>query len=55
MQRLDWAPERKVQQQSMVLPDVPPQKAMGVLKHGTDVVATCQWELGELGGEILEL
>ena len=32
-----------------------PQKAMGVLKHGDGVVATHQWELSELGGEILEL
>ena len=32
-----------------------PQKAMGVLKHEAGVVATCQWELSKLGGEILEL
>jgi hypothetical protein len=32
-----------------------PQKAVGVLKHGAGVVATCQWEFSELGGEILEL
>ena len=30
-------------------------KAMGVLKHGSDMVVTHQWELSELGGEILEL
>ena len=30
-------------------------KAVGVLKHGAGVVATHQWELSELGGEILEL
>jgi hypothetical protein len=30
-------------------------KAMGVLKHGTGVVAICQRELSELGGDILEL
>jgi hypothetical protein len=32
-----------------------PQKAVGTLKHGAVVVATCQWEFSELGGEILEL
>jgi hypothetical protein len=32
-----------------------PQKAVGVLKHGAGVVTTSQWELSELGGEILEL
>ena len=32
-----------------------PQKAVGILKHGVGVVATRQWELSELGGEILEL
>ena len=31
-----------------------PQKAMGVLKHGAGMVGTHQWELSELGGEILE-
>lgn len=30
-------------------------KAVGVLNHGAGVVATGQWELSELGGEILEL
>ena len=30
-------------------------KAMGVLKHEAAVVMTHQWELSELGGEILEL
>ena len=30
-------------------------KAMGDLKCGAVMVATCQWELRELGGEILEL
>ena len=29
-------------------------KAMGVLKHGAGVVVTCQWELSNLGEEILE-
>ena len=32
-----------------------PQKAVGDLKHGADVVITHQWELSELGGEISEL
>lgn len=32
-----------------------PQKAVGILKHGVGVVATHQWELGELGRKILEL
>ena len=33
-----------------------PQKAVGIWRHGADVVATRQWEeLSELGGEILEL
>ena len=33
-----------------------PQKAVGGgLKHVAGVVATCQWELSDLGGEILEL
>jgi hypothetical protein len=32
-----------------------PQRAMENLKHGTGVVMTFQWELRELGGEILEL
>jgi hypothetical protein len=31
------------------------KKAIGVLKHMTDMVATGQWELRDLGGEILEL
>ena len=30
-------------------------KTMGDLKHGAGVVMTSQWELSELGGEILEL
>ena len=30
-------------------------KAMGDLKHRAGVVMTCQWELSELGGDILEL
>jgi hypothetical protein len=30
-------------------------KAMGVLKHEAGMVATHQWELGELAEEILEL
>jgi hypothetical protein len=30
-------------------------KVVGILKHGTDVVATCQSELSELDGELLEL
>ena len=30
-------------------------KKVGVLKHGAGVVVTRQWELSELGGEILEL
>ena len=29
-------------------------KVMGDLKHGAGMVATSQWELSELGGEILE-
>ena len=29
-------------------------KAMRDLKHGVVVVKTCQWELSELGGEIVE-
>jgi hypothetical protein len=32
-----------------------PQKAMGILEHGAGMVTTHQWELSELGGEILEL
>jgi hypothetical protein len=32
-----------------------PQNAMGVLKHGADLVTTRQWEHSKLGGEILEL
>ena len=28
-----------------------PQTAMGILKHGADMVATCLWELSKLGGE----
>ena len=31
-----------------------PQKAMGIWKRGTGVVATCQWELSKLGWEISE-
>ena len=27
----------------------------GILKHGSGVVATCQWGFSKLGGEILEL
>ena len=30
-------------------------KVVGDLKHGAGMVATHQWELGKLGGEILEL
>ena len=30
-------------------------KAMGIWKSGAGVVVTCQWELSELGGKILEL
>jgi hypothetical protein len=30
-------------------------KAVGVLKHRPGVVLTHEWELTELGGEILEL
>ena len=54
-QWLDWLPERKVQRQSVGLPNVYPEKEMGVLKHQTGVVVTRQWELSELGGEISEL
>ena len=32
-----------------------PQRAVGILKHGSGMVTTCQWELSKLGGEILEL
>jgi hypothetical protein len=32
-----------------------PQKAMGVLKHEAGVVTAHQWEVRELGREILEL
>ena len=39
----------------MGLQDVHPQKAVGNLKHGAGMVATRQWELRELGGEILKL
>jgi hypothetical protein len=29
-------------------------KAIGNFKHGAGMVKTCQWELSELGGEIVE-
>lgn len=29
-----------------------PHKAVGVLKYETGVVATCQWERSELGGDV---
>ena len=32
-----------------------PQKDLGVLKHGAEMVVTHQWELSMLGREILEL
>lgn len=32
-----------------------PQKAVRILKHAVGMVVTHQWELSELGGEILEL
>jgi hypothetical protein len=48
----DWVPERKTKHGFI---SCAPQKAMGVLKHGAGVVKTHQWELNELGGEILEL
>jgi hypothetical protein len=32
-----------------------PQKVMGNSKHEAGMVATSQWELSELGGEISEL
>jgi hypothetical protein len=31
------------------------QKALGVLKHGVDMVTIYQWELNELGREIWKL
>jgi hypothetical protein len=31
------------------------ERVVGVLKHRVGVVETHQWELSELGGEILEL
>jgi hypothetical protein len=30
-------------------------KFMVVLKHGAGMIMTCQWELSEQGGEIMEL
>jgi hypothetical protein len=52
----DWIPERKVRQQRKGLRDVHHKGRGGrVLKHGTGMVVTCQWEPSELGGEILKL
>ena len=51
LQQLTWVQERKVWQQSVGLPDVH-TKVMGDLKHGAGLVATHQWEVSELGGNI---
>ena len=49
-----WVQERKVQQQSVGLPEVH-HKGHGVLKHWVGMAATLLKELSELDGEILEL
>jgi hypothetical protein len=51
--QLGWVQERKVWWQSVGLPDVH-HKGRGASKHGAGVETIRQWELRELGGEILE-
>jgi hypothetical protein len=50
-----WIPERKVWWQSVGLPDMLHKRSWGVLKNGVGMAVIHQWELSELGGEILEL
>jgi hypothetical protein len=50
--QFDWVPERKVPPQFCQMYTT---KSVGILKHGTVMVTTQQWELSELGGKILEI
>jgi hypothetical protein len=52
--RFNWVQERKVKGKAWFC-QMCTTKALGDLKHGAGIVATSQWELSELSGEIFFL